>query len=351
MRHTIFEMPRADAIALFARAPAVTVATVDPEGAPHLRTLHAVVVDDAICFHGSPKGERAAMIGWPAVVAAEETVAGAPSYFFDPVRACPATTYYVSAQARGVIARVDDPVRKAAVLEALMRRFQPEGGYAPITADDPLYRGPIAGIDVQEVRLDDVRGKAKLAQNRRPEDLARLIDGLWARGEVGDPAAIERLLAANPGSPRPAFLRGPAGASLHVALPSAEVDAAVALVADTYWNEGVPPAAIRRAHLGSTAWVGARDAAGILVATARAVSDGAKHAWIYDVAVAPGLRGRGLGEALLRLLLDHPALRRAAQIHLQTRDAHDFYRRFGFAEIDPGTTRARMILRRPAAPA
>ena len=47
----------------------------------------------------------------------------------------------------------------------------------------------------------------------------------------------------------------------------------------------------------------------------------------------------------------NPGLRRAAQIHLQTRDAHEFYRRFGFAEIDPATTRARMILRRPAAPA
>lgn len=346
MRHTIFEMPRADAIALFARAPAVTVATVDPEGAPHLRTLHGVVVDDAICFHGSPKGERAAMIGWPAVVSVEEVVAGAPSYFFDPVRACPATTYYVSAQARGVIAQVVDPGRKAAVLEALMRRFQPEGGYTPITADDPLYRGPIAGIDVQEVRLGDVRGKAKLGQNRRPEDLARLIEGLWGRGEAGDPAAIERLLAANPGAPRPAFLAGPGGASLHPALAPAELDAAVALVADTYWNEGVPAEQIRRAHLGSTAWVGARDRDHGLVATARAVSDGAKHGWIYDVAVAPAWRRRGLGAALLRLLLDHPALRRTAQIHLQTRDAHGFYRRFGFAEVDPGAVRPRMVLRR-----
>ncbi|MEZ4452103.1 MAG: GNAT family N-acetyltransferase [Nannocystaceae bacterium] len=346
MRRSEFEMPRADAIALLARAPSVTVATVDPEGRPHLRVLHPVIVDDALYFHGSVKGERSSMIGWPAVVSVDEVVAGAPSYFFDPVRACPATTFYVSVQVRGVIEAVDDPVRKAAALEGLMRRFQPEGGYATITADDPAYVGPIAGVAIQAIPLTELVGKAKLAQNRRPADVAHLLDRLWARGDAGDPEAIERIAAANPGTPRPAFLRGPGDVTLHLDLGPADLDAALALVADTYWNEGVDPAVLRRAHLGSSAWVGARDRSGALIATARAVGDGAKHGWIYDVAVAPEHRGRGVGAALLGLLLEHPVLRGALQIHLQTRDAHPFYRRFGFVDLDPGAVRPRMIRRR-----
>lgn len=347
MRRTIYAMERADALALFARAPAVQVATVDPEGRPHLRTVHGVVVGDAICFHGSPKGERASMIGWPAVVSVEEIVGGAPSYFFDPERACPATTYYVSAQARGVIEAVDEPARKAEVLQALMERFQPEGGHAPITAGDPAYVGPIAGIQIQRVPLTDVVGKSKLAQNRRPAELTALVQRLWERGDPGDPAAIERLLAANPGASRPEFLRAPAGANLLTHLDPTHLGAMVRLVGDAYWNLEIDPQRLRRAHLGSSAWVGARAPDGRLVATARAVSDGAKHAWIYDVGVDPEWRGRGVGKALLRLLLDHPRVRGAAMVHLRTRDAHDFYRPFGFEEVDPSQARPQMTLRRP----
>ncbi|MCA9637705.1 MAG: GNAT family N-acetyltransferase, partial [Myxococcales bacterium] len=109
----------------------------------------------------------------------------------------------------------------------------------------------------------------------------------------------------------------------------------------------VDPTVIRRAHLGAGAWVGARDRHGALIASARAVGDGAKHGWIYDVAVAPAHRGRGVGAALVGLLLEHPLLRQTLQVHLQTRDAHGFYRRFGFVELDPGTTRPRMVRRRP----
>lgn len=48
--------------------------------------------------------------------------------------------------------------------------------------------------------------------------------------------------------------------------------------------------------------------------------------------VAPAWRGRGLGKALIRLLLDHPAVRGARRVLLGTRDAQAFYRGFGFAE-------------------
>ncbi len=96
----------------------------------------------------------------------------------------------------------------------------------------------------------------------------------------------------------------------------------------------------------STAWVGA-EADGRLVACARALSDGVSWAGIYDVCVAPAWRRRGVGEAVVRLLLDHPAVRRARRAWLRTRDAQAFYRRFGFVrreEAPPEAIRADEML-------
>ena len=110
-------------------------------------------------------------------------------------------------------------------------------------------------------------------------------------------------------------------------------------------------ACITAAHLNSPAWIGARDASGALIASARATGDGARVAWIYDVIVRPDWRGRGLGEALVRLLLDHPAVRHARMVRLGTRDAQPLYARMGF--VDPASYQSpfphtEMVLKREA---
>lgn len=332
MRKEIFRMDRAEAEALLSRAPLVRIASTTAEGAPVLRTVHGVVVRGALAFHGAPAGEKTEAIGRDAVAAVEEVVASIPSYFLDPERACPATTLYRSAQVHGPIERVDDASHKACVLSALMRKYQPEGGYAPIDPEDPRYTKAVAGIMVLQIPLSRLDGKAKLAQNRSPAERIRLMEGLWARGQPGDPEAIEQLRAANPGTPLPAFLEGPAGTTLAAALAPTAAAAAAALLADAYWNVGFTEEEIARAHLASPAWVGATDPSGALVATARALTDTAKRAWIYDVVVAPALRGKGVGAAVVRLLLSHPAVRRTRRVYLRTRDAQPFYASFGFGD-------------------
>src|SRR5690242_6959067 len=101
MRREIYRMDRGQAKALFERAAVVHLATTLEGGSPLLRTLHGVVVDDYLAFHGAPTGEKAETAGRPAVISCEELVAEIPSYFVDPQRACPATTYYLSAQVHG----------------------------------------------------------------------------------------------------------------------------------------------------------------------------------------------------------------------------------------------------------
>ncbi len=341
MRKEIFRVGREEAEALLGRTGVVHLASTTEGGEPLLRTLHAVVVRGAVAFHAAPAGEKTEALGRPAVVVAEEVVASVPSYFMDPERACPATTLYRSAQVHGAIERVDDPDHKAEVLAALMAKYQPEGGHVPIEARHPLYEKAIAGILVLQVPLERLDGKAKLAQNRRPEERLLLLEKLWERGLPGDPAAVELVRRANPDTPLPAFLSAPAGATLACALGALDAGNAADLVVDAYWNCGMTREALARAHLGSAAWVGARDADGRLVATARAIGDTAKRCWIYDVMVAPAWRGRGVGDATVRLLLDHPAVRHAGRVYLGTRDAQAFYARLGFGDRRELETRRR----------
>jgi GNAT superfamily N-acetyltransferase len=112
----------------------------------------------------------------------------------------------------------------------------------------------------------------------------------------------------------------------HLRSLAADVEA---LVSDAYWNRTYEPGRMAAAHLGSTAWVVARQD-GRLVATARAISDGAKCAWIYDVVVVEDLRGSGLGTRLMKALLAHEAVAGVRWVHLSTRDADPFYERLGF---------------------
>ena len=353
-------MDREGAVALLTRAPVVHLASTNDAGEPVLRALNAVVVRGAVAFHAAPAGEKTESAGRPAVIAAEEVVASIPSYFLDPERACPATTLYRSAQVHGALEPVVDPDHKAEVLAALMAKYQPERRHVPLSADHPLYAKAIAGLMVMAVSLERTDGKAKLAQNRSPAERRVLLERLWDRGLPGDPAAIELIRGANSDTPVPAFLAPPASApdvTLTCAPGALDADAAAGLVADAYWNTDMPRDALVRAHLGSSAWVGARDADGRLCATARAIGDGAKRCWIYDVMVAPAWRGRRLGDAVVRLLLDHPAVRHVRRAYLATSDAQRFYTRLGFGDRDALETHRRayasteMILVRGGFPA
>ncbi|MBL8681925.1 MAG: GNAT family N-acetyltransferase [Myxococcales bacterium] len=345
---------REDALRLLMSAPYVHLASTTPDGAPVVRAVHGVVVDDALCFHGSPVGEKTTLVGREAVVVYEQLLADIPSYWTDATMACPATSLFVSVQAHGTLELVEDPARKARALQGLMEKFQPEGGHAPITHTDERYRKPVASIAIWALPLAVLDGKWKLGQNRTAQYIETIVAKLWERGAPGDARALELVLRANPAVDRPSFLRGPDGVTLHVYAEPSELDEALPLLRDEYWNKSrFDDDAIRDAHRRSSAWMLARDASGAVVATARAVSDGVKYAYLGDVAVRADLRSRGVGAALVNALLDHPAVRGAKRVELATRDAMRFYERLGFRTVAteelPTMIRTTMALIRPGA--
>lgn len=340
MRRQEYEADPALGLELFTRAPTLDLAGTTEAGEVVLRTLHGVVDEGWACFHAAPVGEKTSLVGRPVVLSVEEEVARLPSTFFDAERACPATTLFRSAQATGVLRGIEAPERKARVLQALMEKLQPGGGAVPITADHPLYRGPVKGLLIAGLPLDRLSCKAKLAQNKSPVVRARLLEQLWERGLPGDPMAIELIREANPDTPLPGFLEAPPGLSLHVAPAPSWLEQIAGLIKDVYWVAGLPEHALIEAHRHSAAWVGlcsGRD----LIGTARAISDRAREAWIFDVFVEGTRRNHGLGQVLMRTLLTHPAVRACRRIRLGTRDAVSLYRRFGFVDVEtlrrPGT--------------
>ena len=104
---------------------------------------------------------------------------------------------------------------------------------------------------------------------------------------------------------------------------------------ESYWAAGIPFETLQRAMVNSLCF-------GILqgdrqVAFARVVTDRATFAYLCDVYVVEGYRGRGLGKRLIQAVDRHPELQGLRRWNLVTRDAHSLYARFGFVgPANPG---------------
>jgi len=323
MRRRDKRRDEAEAWALLRRAPAVRLASTTADGAPVLRTVHGVVHRGAVLLHSAVKGEKIGCLGRQAVVAADELLGEVRSSWLDPERACPATTLYRSAMAHGRL--VERTEGKAEAMQALMERFQPQGGYRPF--GDGFYEKALRGIRIIALEVERIEAKSALGHGK-PEAWRRAVaEGLWESGQLRGLRAM-----IDDGCWR---FDGPAGVELMPVMGPSELAEAVTLLAPMYWNETTDEDRIARAHLASPAWVGARHD-GRLVATARAISDGAKLAYVMDLAVAEPWRGKGVGKAVMELLLRHPAVRACRRVELHTKTAGSFYATMDFEEaVDP----------------
>jgi GNAT superfamily N-acetyltransferase len=104
------------------------------------------------------------------------------------------------------------------------------------------------------------------------------------------------------------------------------------LANESYWAKGRPRETVERLVREATRIVGLYHE-GRQVGFSRAFSDGVALAYLADVYVLPDHRGRGLGVELVREMVEQGPLA-GVKWMLHTRDAHDLYRRFGFAEPD-----------------
>jgi GNAT superfamily N-acetyltransferase len=65
----------------------------------------------------------------------------------------------------------------------------------------------------------------------------------------------------------------------------------------------------------------------------RVVTDYAVFAYLADIFVVPDYRGRGIGKALVRAMVEAPQIQGLQVMLLRTRDAHGLYTPFGFEPL------------------
>jgi GNAT superfamily N-acetyltransferase len=108
---------------------------------------------------------------------------------------------------------------------------------------------------------------------------------------------------------------------------------------DSYWAKGRERAVTERLLREATRVVAAYED-GRQVGFARCFSDGCTAAWINDVFIEATHRGRGIGEDLVRFLIEGADFDDVRWM-LATRDAHTFYDKLGFG------VPSRYVLERP----
>lgn len=110
-----------------------------------------------------------------------------------------------------------------------------------------------------------------------------------------------------------------------------DLNAIHAFLSQTYWSPGVPLDVVKKAIENSLAF-------GVLrgqeqVGFARVVTDKATFAYLADVYVLEGHRGKGLSKRLLQEIEAHEDLQGLRRFLLATKDAHGLYAQFGFKEL------------------
>ncbi len=66
---------------------------------------------------------------------------------------------------------------------------------------------------------------------------------------------------------------------------------------------------------------------------ARLVTDYVVFAWLMDVFVIDEYKSKGVGRFLMDHIMNLPELQEVNGFGLRTKDAHDFYRKYGFHQI------------------
>ena len=111
-----------------------------------------------------------------------------------------------------------------------------------------------------------------------------------------------------------------------------DIDRIHAWLATSYWAPDRDRATVERSIANSAAY-GVYDAGGVQVAHTRAITDFTTFAWVCDVFVDSGWRGRGVGSWLVGVVVEHLTEVGVSRVVLATRDAHEVYARLGFEPL------------------
>jgi uncharacterized protein len=181
------------------------VASIDEQGYPQIIPMNFVYVKNdsidtqsdnknigAIYMHSHPIGEKIENIKRNSKVGFEvdSYVCFLPSYYFHPTDASQADTLYISIVIKGNASIIQDTDEKAIALNALMKKYQKEGGYESLSSN----MGSVREVTVLKVVPDQIRGKYKIGQHWIPRYRLKMARNIIQREAKEDANRILKLM-------------------------------------------------------------------------------------------------------------------------------------------------------------
>ncbi len=181
------------------------VASIDEQGYPQIIPMNFVFVKNdlidtqsdnknigAIYMHSHPIGEKIENIKRNSKVGFEvdSYVCFLPSYYFHPTDASQADTLYISVVVKGNASIVQDTEEKASALNALMKKYQKEGGYESLSSN----MGSVREVTVLKLVPDQIRGKYKIGQHWIPRYRLKMARNIIQREAEYDATRILKLM-------------------------------------------------------------------------------------------------------------------------------------------------------------
>ncbi len=181
------------------------VASIDEQGYPQIIPMNFVYIRNdlidtqsdnknfgAVYMHTHPIGEKIENIKRNSKVGFEvdSYVCFLPSYYFHPTDASQADTLYISVVIKGNAAIVHDPDEKANALNALMKKYQKEGGYESLSSN----MGSVREVTVLKVVPDQIRGKYKIGKHWIPRYRLKMARNIIQREAEDDASKILKIM-------------------------------------------------------------------------------------------------------------------------------------------------------------
>jgi len=181
------------------------VASIDEQGYPQIIPMNFVYVKNiiidtqssnenigAVYMHSHPFGEKIENIKRNSKVGFEvdSYVCFLPSYYFHPTDASQADTLYISVVIKGNASIVQNKDEKANALNALMKKYQKEGGYESLSSN----MGSVREVTVLKVVPDQIRGKYKIGQHWIPRYRLKMARNIIQREGENDSRRILKIM-------------------------------------------------------------------------------------------------------------------------------------------------------------
>ncbi|MCE7735505.1 MAG: flavin-nucleotide-binding protein, partial [Candidatus Heimdallarchaeota archaeon] len=168
---------------------------IAPSGFPRIVPLNFAAINNVVYFHGAKEGEKFDILkNTPQVsFSIDIPYSFIPSYFESKKSACPATHFFKSVHIRGTGLIVNDMEEKAAAMNELMKKYQPEGKYVKLSPKESMYKKPLLDVGVFKVDPKEITMKMKFGQNLSETKFKAVIESLEERGDKLDLATIEEM--------------------------------------------------------------------------------------------------------------------------------------------------------------